>query len=242
MERDIAIFQIISEFLYIVFDIVIIVFSFKLVSETKELRDLKIKTSFSSHDTTFEYNLTKDSIKEINEINIYETFFNKYNLTEGNSFKDNKDLSNSFNSLRRINLSIGIISIIFILPSIIFCPCLMICGKGGHGLVADGCLIIFLIAMGVRVLGLIVLLSILIGFFVGFKNEFGNDFYEFSDNIYDTINEGYDLFKEYYSGLFDIKKYCIINFVFLALSIAIFLVVVFCFIIKNCRKNTIIKK
>lgn len=191
--------------------IALIVFSFIIKSKANNLKELKIKTDFESN-INLSLNFLDDEY-ENNKTNKYKEFFEKYNLKEGQTFKDSENISSSLEKIYEINYAIAIlliISIIFLIISYLT----TICSPDPS---PDYSWVIYFFISGIIIVGRCIILIILVGVFAGYfsnyKKEFENDFFSFYDNISNNIEK--ELFKEYYQDLFDIKNYFIFSIIFL---------------------------
>ena len=104
--------------------IALIVFSFIIKSKANNLKELKIKTDFESN-INLSLNFLDDEY-ENNKTNKYKEFFEKYNLKEGQTFKDSENTSSSLEKIYEINYAIAIlliISIIFLIISYLTTIC-----------------------------------------------------------------------------------------------------------------------
>ena len=112
MSNQFLVIQCLGEFIFIALSIAIIVYSFKIEKNIKEIKDLEIISGFCKGE-----NITTES-------NRYEEFFEKYYLEEGQTFEESEVITNLLNPLFRISLSIAIILIIITLPSFLsVCLC-----------------------------------------------------------------------------------------------------------------------
>ena len=204
----------IVETIFFLLAIIITVFSCLLLSKINKSEQLKIKVNFDSltNKENILLNYLKDEI-ENNTTNIYEKFFEKYNLTKEDTLGKNEKLLSCFKMLYKLDIAIIAlvlfcfcftlyIMIRFIITSIKkdrFYPVYYV--TFSHYLSFLRCIIFF------------ILFGVLLGFFINYKIKFQDDFF----NFYSSINNNSEqvLFKEYYYSLFDLKNYFIIIIVFL---------------------------
>ena len=100
------IIYIVSGVIVITLSISIVVFSFRTISYANKIKDLKIKTNFTSdYQNNGKLNIFENSILN-EEPNQFEEFFIKYNLKEGLTFDENKKIKNSLNNFYRISVAI----------------------------------------------------------------------------------------------------------------------------------------
>ena len=191
--------------------IALIVFSFIIKSKANNLKELKIKTDFESN-INLSLNFLDDEY-ENNKTNKYKEFFEKYNLKEGQTFKDAENISSSLEKIYEINYAIAILLIISIIFLIISYFIIIYTPEPSPNYVWA----IYEIISGIIIVGRCIILIILVGvfasYFSNYKKEFENDFFSFYDNISNNIEK--ELFKEYYQDLFDIKNYFIFSIIFL---------------------------
>ena len=200
MSNQFLVIQLLGEFIFIALSIAIIVYSFKIEKNIKEIKDIEIISGFCKGE-----NIT-------NESNIYEEFFKKYSLEEGQTFEESEDITNLLNPLFRISLSIAIILIIITLPSFLS---VCLCSSSGHGYAAQGCfMILAFISIG-RFIILSVLIIPFVVLFMKYRNNFENEFFELSDYISDFYYNEYDSFKDYYIEFFYLKENFLINVILL---------------------------
>ena len=200
MSNQFLVIQCLGEFIFIALSIAIIVYSFKIEKNIKEIKDIEIISGFCKGE-----NIT-------NESNIYEEFFKKYSLEEGQTFEESEDITNLLNPLFRISLSIAIILIIITLPSFLS---VCLCSSSGHGYAAQGCfMILAFISIG-RFIILSVLIIPFVVLFMKYRNNFENEFFELSDYISDFYYNEYDSFKDYYIEFFYLKENFLINVILL---------------------------
>ena len=200
MSNEFILIQFLGEIIFIALSIAIIVYSFKIEKNIKEIKDLEIISGFCKGE-----NIT-------NESNIYEEFFKKYSLEEGQTFEESEDITNLLNPLFRISLSIAIILIIITLPSFLS---VCLCSSSGHGYAAQGCfMILAFISIG-RFIILSVLIIPFVVLFMKYRNNFENEFFELSDYISAFYYNEYDSFKDYYIEFFYLKENFLINVILL---------------------------
>ena len=227
------IIYIVSGLIIMGLSISIVVFSFSSISYANKIKDLKIKTNFSSdYQNNGKLNIFENSILN-EEPNQFEEFFIKYNLKEGLTFNENKKIKNSLNNFYRISISIIVFFIIISISPIYF-----ICNRA-----LDYFCCVFSVAYGTYIpyekyirrliiefvvgsLIVLILLSIFVEFYISYKNKFQNDFF----NFYYTINEK-NSFKNYYNSLFDLNNVRIIKIIFLPILLFIFIanILFYCF-------------
>ena len=201
MSNQFLVIQLLGEFIFIALSIAIIVYSFKIEKNIKEIKDLEIISGFCKGE-----NITTES-------NRYEEFFEKYYLEEGQTFEESEDITNLLNPLFRISLSIAIILIIITLPSFLS---VCLCSSSGHGYAAQGCfMILAFISIG-RFIILSVLIIPFVVLFMKYRNNFENEFFELSDYISDFYYNEYDSFKDYYIEFFYLKENFLINVILLS--------------------------
>ena len=94
------IFQTIRTLIFMGLSIAVIIFCFKAKSEINKLKELKIITNFTSSNLSDNWliNYLENEL-ESNEKNKYEEFFNKYNLTSGQTIYNNDNIKYSYNNL-----------------------------------------------------------------------------------------------------------------------------------------------
>ena len=200
MSNEFILIQFLGEIIFIALSITIIVYSFKIEKNIKEIKDIEIISGFCKGE-----NIT-------NESNIYEEFFKKYSLEEGQTFEESEDITNLLNPLFRISLSIAIILIIITLPSFLS---VCLCSSSGHGYAAQGCfMILAFISIG-RFIILSILIIPFVVLFMKYRNNFENEFFELSDYISDFYYNEYDSFKDYYIEFFYLKENFLINVILL---------------------------
>ena len=175
------------------------------------------------------------------EPNQFEEFFIKYNLKEGLTFNENKKIKNSLNNFYRISVAIIVFFIIISISPICF-----ICGGALHYFcyvfsVAYGTNIPYekyirrlIIEFVIGSLIVLILLSIFVVFYISYKNQFQNNFF----NFYYTINDNnlQNSFKNYYNFLFDLKNVLIIKIILLPILLFIFIanILFYCFYLDPC--------
>ena len=191
--------------------IALIVFSFIIKSKANNLKELKIKTDCESN-INLSLNFLDDEY-ENNKTNKYKEFFEKYNLKEGQTFKDAENISSSLEKIYEINYAIAILLIISIIFLIISYFIIIYTPEPSPNYVWA----IYEIISGIIIVGRCIILIILVGvfasYFSNYKKEFENDFFSFYDNISNNVEK--ELFEEYYQDLFDIKNYFIFSIIFL---------------------------
>ena len=207
-------FQLIRDLFYCAFSVVIIIYSFKNMSNINEIKDLDIKTNFTDNYVSlslFENNI----LKEAN--NKYIEFFNKLNLKEGDKLTNNDNINNSINRIYRINLTLIIFLIILIIPTLVPLILLCTCELDPEGIIMDGIGIIAIFIMKGKFIILFILLWIFVGFNINYKNIFENEFFE----LYYNINNGTEknLFENYYQPLFELKFGLLINIILLPVTL-----------------------
>jgi len=200
MSNQFLVIQLLGEFIFIALSIAIIVYSFKIEKNIKEIKDIEIISGFCKGE-----NITTES-------NRYEEFFEKYYLEEGQTFEESEVITNLLNPLFRISLSIAIILIIITLPSFLS---VCLCSSSGHGYAAQGCfMILAFISIG-RFIILSVLIIPFVVLFMKYRNNFENEFFELSDYISDFYYNEYDSFIDYYIEFFYLKENFLINVILL---------------------------
>lgn len=209
------------EILFTSLSIVVLTFSFLLIKDINTSKDLKIKTSFISNNINNQNNPLLN-ILENDEINIYEIFFSKYNLNEGQTFIDNEDIKFSLNSLNGLSITIIVFLFIFILVSL-FQDCYVCSMKRDleNGFTEKTCSSVLICIIIIKGILLFILFGIYIGFFISYKSKFENDFFEF----YDSINNSNEqiLFENYYYSLFDLKRDSLLVVISLIINIILYL-------------------
>ena len=200
MSNQFLLIQFLGEIIFIALSIAIIVYSFKIEKNIKEIKDIEIISGFCKGE-----NIT-------NESNRYEEFFEKYYLEEGQTFEESEDITNLLNPLFRISLSIAIILIIITLPSFLS---VCLCSSSGHGYAAQGCFMIFAFISIGRFIILSVLIIPFVVLFMKYRNNFENEFFELSDYISAFYYNEYDSFKDYYIEFFYLKENFLINVILL---------------------------
>ena len=230
------IIYIVSGLIIMGLSISIVVFSFRTISYSNKIKDLKIKTNFTSeYQNNGKLNIFENSILN-EEPNQFEEFFIKYNLKEGLTFNENKKIKNSLNNFYRISVAIIVFFIIISISPICF-----ICGSALHYFcyvfsVAYGTNIPYekyirrlIIEFVIGSLIVLILLSIFVVFYISYKNQFQNNFF----NFYYTINDNnlQNSFKNYYNFLFDLKNVLIIKIILLPILLFIFIanILFYCF-------------
>ena len=213
MSNQFLVIQCLGEFIFIALSIAIIVYSFKIEKNIKEIKDIEIISGFCKGENIDNNILSKElGINITNESNRYEEFFEKYYLEEGQTFEESEDITNLLNPLFRISLSIAIILIIITLPSFLS---VCLCSSSGHGYAAQGCfMILAFISIG-RFIILSVLIIPFVVLFMKYRNNFENEFFELSDYISDFYYNEYDSFKDYYIEFFYLKENFLINVILL---------------------------
>ena len=184
----------IVETIFFLLAIIITVFSCLLLSKINKSEQLKIKVNFDSltNKENILLNYLKDEI-ENNTTNIYEKFFEKYNLTKEDTLGKNEKLLSCFKMLYKLDIAIIAlvlfcfcftlyIMIRFIITSIKkdrFYPAYYV--TFSHYLSFLRCIIFF------------ILFGVLLGFFINYKIKFQDDFF----NFYSSINNNSEqvLFK-----------------------------------------------
>ena len=217
----------IAAFIWFCLAINCIVFSFFTSSDINEIKNLKIKTNFITEEQSLDNknNIIFKNIEnfmENNETNIYDSFFNKYNLKEGENLIKNEDLKDNYNGLYKLNLAIAITFIIMICFLIFIVICfgsLFDVNRGGSGescsICAGGCWIIL------KILFDLIYLGIFIGYFINYKNDFDDDLINFFNNIDNNVEQ--NAFEDYYNCLFKLRKYLLINLISLSVNAFIWL-------------------
>ena len=201
MSNEFILIQFLGEIIFIALSIAIIVYSFKIEKNIKEIKDIEIISGFCKGE-----NITTES-------NRYEEFFEKYYLEEGQTFEESEDITNLLNPLFRISLSIAIILIIITLPSFLS---VCLCSSSGHGYAAQGCfMILAFISIG-RFIILSILIIPFVVLFMKYRNNFENEFFELSDYISDFYYNEYDSFKDYYIEFFYLNENFLINVILLS--------------------------
>ena len=216
MVHQFLVFHIIKDLIYIILSVLLIIEFFYIMSDVKEIKELKIKTNFLQNNKNNKnyqiLNIFENYIDD-NEINKFEEFFNNYGLKEGQTFNDNEDIKNSLDNYYRTSLAIIILLIIFILPSIV--PFIFICliHRDEEGVSKEilECLSIY--TAFIRVIIIFILFWIYFGFFISYKFEFEYDFLDFYDNI--SGNSLQTSFKNYYNIIFDLKSHSLFNVILL---------------------------
>ena len=205
---------IIAEIIFFCLTIIIIVFSSLALLKINKSEQLKIKVDFDAltNKNNLLLNYLKDEIQN-NTTNIYEKFFEKYNLTKDEELGKNEKILSCFKIIYKLNIT----NIVVVLFSICCTIYLMIRfaittyqGERFYPIIYAGlskhlsigrCIIYF------------ILFGVLLGFFIDYKIKFQDDFFDF----YSSINNNAEqvLFKEYYYCLFDLKIFLIIITIFL---------------------------
>ena len=224
--------HLILEIAFIILSIITTIYCFFIRSKITELKELKIKTNFESITNNSNIrilNYFEDEF-ENNKTNKYEEFFNKYDLKEGQTCNDNKDIANSLDNLDKISLAIVIILIISFFFSLFFGLCFIGFAESSVSVSMGFAYICIISALIIRTLIIIILLSVFISYAIGYKNQFENDFFELYNNI--NNNNEQASFKEYYYTIFNIKEYFIINIIVNPLNILISIVFLIVSIIK----------
>ena len=205
----------IAEILFSCLAIVIIVFSFFMISNINKSEELKIRVNFETiTNNKWLLNYLENEI-ENNETNIYEKFFKKYNLTEGDSLGTNENILSSFKSIYKLDIAIIVLVLILLCLTIIF---IIIFFIGKDTPTPFGYVIILVcsqyLSIGKSVI-IFILFGVFLGLFISYKNKFQDDFI----NFYSSINNNKEqiFFKEYYFVLFDLKNNLIINVIILPL-------------------------
>ena len=183
MSNQFLVIQCLGEIIFIALSIAIIVYSFKIEKNIKEIKDLEIISGFCKGENIDNNILSKElGINIANESNRYEEFFEKYYLEEGQTFEESEDITNLLNPLFRISLSIAIILIIITLPSFLS---VCLCSSSGHGHAAGGCFILLAFISIGRFIILSILIIPFVVLFMKYRNNFENEFFELSDYISD---------------------------------------------------------
>ena len=216
--------HLILEIAFIILSIITTIYCFFTRSTISGLGGLIMKTNFESINNSSNIlilNYFEDEF-ENNKTNKYEEFFNKYDLKEGQTFNDNKDLVNSLDNLDKISLAIVIILIISFFFSLFFGLFFISFAESSVSLGVGFAYVCIISALILRTLIIIILLSVFISYAIGYKNQFENDFFELYNNI--NNNNEQASFKEYYYTIFNIKEYFIINIIVNPLNILISIV------------------
>ena len=210
--------------------VTIIIFCFKTTSEINKLKELSIKTNFTSQKLGDNWLINYlESELESNDTNKYEEFFNKYNLKAGQTVYDNDKIKYSYKHLYNVCLATGIILIIFssisFIPWFLLCCCeddqeLHLCTEGGVGTISSWVII-------VRIIIQFILFGVFLGFFIYYKEKFENDFFKFYEEINNSNEQA--SFKAYYNSLFELKHNLLINIILKPINsfIAVFFVICF---------------
>ena len=212
------------------FSIVVLAFSFLLITDIKTTKDLKIKTNFISNNINNQNNPVLNLLED-NELNKYEEFFNKYDLKENQTLVDNEDIKFSLNSLNGLSITIIVLLFIFLIASLIL-DC-YVCGSLKLYLENDaftertvsGVLFYIVVIKGAL---LFILFGIYIGFFISYKNKFENDFIDFYESI--TNSNEQILFENYYYSLFDLKRDSLIVVISLTINIILYIFFTLCYL------------
>ena len=239
MRRDFQPIIFAREIIFVITTIILVVFSFRIRSDVDNLKELKIKTNFNL-DNKIDEELNNFDFSYFNdELNQVEKFFKRYNLTEGQTFSDNKIINDLYNHFSRTSLALIILTII---TACLPCPCTFLAAICNFDVTGDddgdkyAChksIIFFLI---LRTIIICVCLFIYVGFYVEYKKEFENDFFDFSNN---TIKGEYlkKSFDNYYIDLFNLNTHLFVNII--VLSVVLFLLfanniyaIIWCF--KGC--------
>ena len=203
-----------AEIIFYCLSIIIVVFSRLIISKINKSEQLKIKVDFDSitNKNKLLLNYLKDEI-ENNTTNIYEKFFEKYNLTKGDTLGTNEKLLSCFKILYFLNISVIVLVAFcigytnYFMVKFIFAYC-----KGDSYYTNFYVIYSHYLSIG-RCIEFFILFGILLGFFINYKIKFQDDFFNFYSSI--NNNEEQVLFKEYYYSLFDLKNYLIVNTILL---------------------------
>ena len=208
--------------IFIGLSISIIIFCFKAKSEINKLKELSIKTDFPSQNISDNWliNYLENNI-ESNETNKYEEFFNKYNLTAGQTIYNNDKIKHSYNHLYNVCFGTAIILMIFILVAIVPWFFIWFCEHDEEGILLDTIGMVSIITVILKIIVLFVLFSVFLGFFIYYKVKFENDFFKFYEEI--NNNNEKASFKEYYKSLFELKNDLLINIILKPINIFIYL-------------------
>ena len=205
------VFHSIRTLIFIGLSITIIIFCFKANSELNKLKELKIQTYFTSQNLSDNWliNYLENDI-ESNEVNKYTEFFNKYNLTEGQTLYNNDTINHSYKHLSNVCLATAILLIILVALSLI--PWLLFCivSIGPENFI----FLTVYISLYITIFFIIILLIIFfvfLGFFIYYKNHFEKDFFKFFEEINNTNEQ--TSFKRYYNSLFELKYDLLINMI-----------------------------
>ena len=204
----------IVEIIFYCLAIIIKVFSFLIIKKINKSEQLKIKVNFNS--ITNKENILLNYLKDENEnntTNIYDKFFEKYNLTKEDTLGKNEKLLSCFKILHYLNISVVVLVLFcigftnYVMFKFIVASCK---GDSFHSsfYVAQS----HYLSLG-RCIEFFILFGILLGFFINYKIKFQDDFFDFYSNI--NNNNEQVLFKEYYYSLFELKNYLIINTILL---------------------------
>lgn len=157
-------------------------------------------------------NYLKDEI-ENNTTNIYEKFFEKYNLTKGDTLGTNEKLLSCFKILYFLNISI-IVLVAFCIgyTNIVMLNFIFACYKRDNFNITFYVTYSRYLSIG-RCIEFFILFGILLEFFINYKIKFQDDFFNFYSSI--NNNDEQILFKEYYYSLFDLRNYLIVNTILL---------------------------
>ena len=212
------VFHSIRTLIFIGLSITIIIFCFKANSELNKLKELKIQTYFTSQNLSDNWliNYLENDI-ESNEVNKYTEFFNKYNLTEGQTLYNNDTINHSYKHLSNVCLATAILLIILVALSLI--PWLLFCivSIGPENFI----FLTVYISLYITIFFIIILLIIFfvfLGFFIYYKNHFEKDFFKFFEEINNTNEQ--TSFKRYYNSLFELKYDLLINMILNPVNIA----------------------
>ena len=221
----------VRELIFVPFSIVTIIFCFKTRSQIDNIKDLKIRTNFSSNTNKNNLIAYLENNFENDEKNKYEEFFSKYNLKEGQTFSDNEDITNSLNHLYKLNLAIIIILIILLLPTILGYICIIIdhFNQNDDINVEDINFYFLLFFIFVRLICSFILFCVYLGLFLSYKYNYEKDISDFYDGI-DNKNEQ-TLFKDYYKAFFDLRTGLII----VSISLPINIIACIGFILHYCK-------
>ena len=218
------VFHIIRTLFFLGLSVPIIIFCFKTTSEINKLKELSIETNFTSQKLGDNWliNYLENEL-ESNETNKYEEFFNKYNLTPGQTIYNNDRIKHSYKHLYNVFLATAIILIIFSSFSLFsLIPWFLLCFYEDDEHLpscADGVGLISSFVIIIRIITQFVLFCVFLGFFIYYKEKFENDFFKFYEEINNSNEQA--SFKAYYNSLFELKHNLLINIILKPINIFI---------------------
>ena len=203
------------------FSIVVLAFSFLLITDINTSKDLKIRTNFISNNINNQNNPVLNILGD-NELNIYEEFFNKYDLKENQALTDNQDIKFSLNSLNGLSITIIVFLFIYLIASLIL-DC-YVCSLKKYledAFTERTVLSVLFCVVLIKGVLLFILFGIYIGFFINYKIKFENDFMDFYESI--TNSNEQILFENYYYSLFDLKRDSLIVVISLTINLILYI-------------------